>query len=131
MKKIFGILIILPFCLCSQGQTAFNHTASNPTGAVVNTGIDTSSYTLSKSYHVVSIQPALTKVSGTVAGTSILQMSVNGIQYINTDTVTNTNVAVSSSVIWTKITSARYWRVLTTGSGTMSATTAAKISATP
>lgn len=121
--------MILSFCFCSQAQTAFNHTASNPTGAVVNTAVDTSSYTLSASYHTVSIQPALTKVSGTVAGTSILQMSVNGVQYINTDTVTNTNIAVSSSVIWTKVTAARYFRILTTGSGTMSATTAAKISA--
>lgn len=131
MKKILFFITLICLCYIGRSQTAFSHTTTNPTGAVVNTGIDTSSYVLSKSYHVVSVQPALTKVSGTVAGTSILQISLNGTQYINTDTVTNTNVAVSSSVIWTKITAARYFRVITTGSGTMSATTSAKISATP
>lgn len=128
MKKLAFILFAVLLTFGLSAQTAFHHTVSNPTGAVVNTGIDTSTYVLANSYNYISIQPALTKVSGTVAGTSILQISVNGTQYINTDTVTNTNVAVSSSVIWEKKTAARYLRILTTGSGTMSATTGAKLS---
>lgn len=111
-----------------QAQSAFHQTTANPTGAVVNTGIDTMTYTLSQPYTNISIQTVTTKVSGTVAGTTVLYYSVNGTNFVSTgDTLTNTNVATSSA-IWVKSGSpVRYWRILTTGVGTMSATVAAKI----
>lgn len=110
----------------SMAQSAFRQTASNPTGTVTNTSVDTMTYALSASYSTISIQPVITKTSGTVAGTSILQLSVNGTNYINTDTLTNTNVATNST-IWNKFTTAKYFRILTTGSGTMVVTVAAKL----
>lgn len=111
-----------------QAQTAFHQTTSNPTGAVVNTGIDTMTYTLSTPYTNIVIQPVITKVSGTVAGTSVLYYSVNGTNWVSTgDTLTSTNVTTNSA-IWLKTANpARYWRILVTGTGTMSATAAAKI----
>lgn len=129
MKKV--ILFLLLGLICSVGLQAqvgsFTHTASNPTGAVVNTAVDTMSYTLSKGYQLVGIQTIITKVSGTVAGTSVLYGSIDGTNYVSTgDTLTNTNVATNSFLV-TKATPYKYWRILTTGSGTMSATTAAKI----
>lgn len=127
MKKVFSLLIlVLALGLATNAQSAFHQTASNPTGAVVNTGVDTLTYSLSASYSIVSIQPVVTKVSGTVAGTSILQVSVNGTNFVNTDTLTNTNVTTNTA-IWEKRTSAKYFRILTTGTGTMSATAAAKL----
>ncbi len=113
----------------TKAQGNFSHTTSNSTGAVVNTGIDTSTYTLYKSYTHVAVQPKVTKVSGTVAGTSILYYSVDGSNWIATgDTLTNTN-QTTNTTIWNKISAARYWQIRTTGSGTMSATTAHKIAA--
>lgn len=127
MKKVFSLLIlIIALGFVTHAQSAFHQTASNPTGAVVNTAVDTLTYSLSASYSLVSIQPVMTKVSGTVAGTSILQISVNGVNFVNTDTLTNTNVT-TNTVIWEKRTTSKYFRILSTGSGTMSATVAAKL----
>lgn len=128
MKQIKFLLLFLLVGFITQAQTGtFSHTASNPTGAVVNTSVDTMSYTLSKGYQLVGIQTIITKVSGTVAGTSVLYGSIDGVNFVSTgDTLTNTNVATNSFLV-TKATPYKYWRILTTGSGTMSATTAAKI----
>jgi hypothetical protein len=127
-KAIFFLLIGLVCSIGLQAQTGtFSHTASNPTGAVVNTSVDTMTYTLSKGYQLVGIQTIITKVSGTVAGTSVLYASIDGVNYVSTgDTLTNTNVTTNSFLV-TKATPYKYWRILTTGSGTMSATTNAKI----
>lgn len=127
MKKIIMFLCLFAIGFAVQAQTAFSHTASNPTGAVVNTSVDTMTYSMQKGYKLVGIQTIVTKVSGTVAGTSILYASIDGTNYVATgDTLTNTNVATNSFLV-TKANPYRYWRILTTGSGTMSATTAAKI----
>lgn len=114
------------FVCASFAQTAFHQTTSNPSGTVTNTGVDTMTYTLSQSYMHIAVQPVITKTSGTVAGTTILQMSVNGVNFVNTDTLTNANVTTNST-IWNKISPARYLRILVTGSGTMVATAAAKV----
>lgn len=127
MKKIILMAILSVALFWTQAQTAFSHTASNPTGAVVNTAVDTMSYSMTKGYRLVGIQTVITKVSGTIAGTSILYASINGTNYVATgDTLTNTNVTTNTFLL-TKANPYRYWQIRTTGSGTMSATTAAKI----
>lgn len=118
-------------CVCglfTQAQSTFSHTASNPTGAVVNTGSDTMTIEF-PSYNVaVGIQPVITKVGGTVAGTSILYGSIDGINYVAAgDTLTNTNVSKNTKVMKLLTPVYRKYRIITTGSGTMSATTAAFI----
>lgn len=114
-------------CAISFGQYSFRQTTSNPSGTVTNTGVDTMTYALSASYQTVTIQPLLTKTSGTIAGTSVLQISVNGTNYVSTDTLTNTNIA-NSTAVWNKFTAARYFRILVTGSGTMVGVASAKLS---
>lgn len=120
---LFGVML---FC-AGFSQTAFHQTVSNPTGTVTNTGVDTMTYTMSGSYTTISIQPLLTKTSGTIAGTSVLQVSVNGINYVSTDTLTNTNVT-TNTIIWNKYTAAKSFRILVTGSGTMVGVASAKLS---
>lgn len=81
-------------------------------------------------YYGVSIQITVTKISGTVAGTTVLQGSLDGTNWntITTeDTLTHTNVS-SQGYLWTFVNSPYlYYRVYSTGSGTMSALITAKI----
>jgi hypothetical protein len=87
------------------------------------------SYTLSKSYHIVSIQPVVTKTSGTMAGTATLYYSVNGTNWIPTgESLTLTNVT-TNTVIWTLVSPVRYWRIIVGGATTVVGTASAKISA--
>lgn len=120
-------------CLAVQTTTAqstFRHTTTNSTGAILNTSIDTMTYYLAQSYRTVSIQPTITKATGTMAGTSILSISVGGTNYVNTDTMTNAN-ATTNTIIWNKTTAARYLRIITSGATTVTGTTSAKVSASP
>ncbi len=56
MKKIISLLMcFLVFTVASQAQTAFSHTASNPTGAILNTSSDTMTYSMQKGYASVGI----------------------------------------------------------------------------
>lgn len=116
----------------SEAQTnpsSFNQTASNPTGAILNTSIDTMTYTLRKSYPLVSIQPVITRATGTMAGNAILYKSVNGTNWVATgDTLTFTNAATNTTV-WTKTDASRYWKVVQAGATTVTGTAACKISA--
>lgn len=116
------------FTLFGFSQTQFKNTASNPTGGITDAGVDTCSYALSHSYPLLSIQTVVTKSAGTMAGTSILARSVDGINYVNVDTLTNTNVATNTR-IYTVASAARYWRVITSGSTTVTAVVKAFISA--
>lgn len=130
MKIIFLAALMFMACLEPRAQSAvaFSQTSSNPTGAYVNTAIDTVTITVLPSYSIVGIQPVITKVSGTVAGTAILYGSINGTNYVATgDTLTATNVTTNTA-IWTKVNPAYHnYRVVFTGSGTMSATAGAKL----
>lgn len=123
---------VLVFILCScallcKAQVSMNHTKSNPTGLITNTGSDTSFYALPGYYETLAVQPLAIKGSGTMAGTEILQISVNGVDWVAPagDTVTLTNVARQVPVLlhFTKP-DWLFFRIITTGSGTMTATTA-------
>jgi len=83
-------------------------------------------YNMSKGYTDVTIQPVFTRATGTMAGTAILSYSVNGVNYVNTDTLTMTN-AVINTTVWNKHTAARYWRIIRSGATTVTGTSAAKI----
>ena len=115
----------------SEAQVNFSHTASNPTGVVVNTASDTLTYTLTTGYNQVTIQPFITRNSGTLAGTVVLYYSVYRTGTTNWvpsgDTLTLSNGAVSAPTAWTKNISAKRWRIITTGSGTVNMTTAAAL----
>lgn len=112
--------------LFANAQTKFAHTKTNPTGAVVNTGIDTSSAVIPGYYETLIISPVVTKVSGTVGGTVILQVSATGLAGTWTaplgDTLTLSNVATNFKDLHLPKYDYIYFRVLTTGTGTMAAT---------
>lgn len=134
MKKIpFLVVTLFLMALGVQrvdAQATFSHTASNPTGAITNTGVDTMTYTLTHGYNRIMFHEAVARASGTLAGTAILEYSVTGTsgsyQSDAGDTLTLTNVA-AKYLYWNKTNTARYWRIRTTGSGTMTATTVGKL----
>jgi hypothetical protein len=128
MKTLLIMALIFMCGFQSFSQSVFKNTSSNPTGAITNTSIDTCYYTTSKSYSVISIQPVITKATGTMAGTSVLACSVDGVNYTNVDTLTNSNVTVNSTV-WNISSAARHWRIITSGATTVTATVKAYISA--
>lgn len=129
MKKIIFLIAftVALFGVKTEAQTAFNYTATNPTGAILNTSVDTMTFTVSKSYSMISIQPVITRATGTMAGTAILAYSVNGTNYVNSDTLTLSNAATNTTV-WNKVSAARYWRIIRSGATTVTGTSAAKLS---
>lgn len=125
MKKIIFFLTLTAFSLAGMCQS-FNHTASNPNGAILNASSDTMSFSTAHAYTTVAIQPVITKATGTMAGTSILQASLNGINYVPLDTLTNANASVNTA-IWTFDNPVYpYYRIITSGATTVTGTTAAK-----
>lgn len=111
-----------------EAQTAFQQGVSKPTGAYSNAQIDTMTAHFSNSYLTVSIQPVVTKLTGTMAGNAILYYSVNGTNYIASgDTLTFSN-STTNTTIWNKTSAAKYWRIVVAGGTTLTGTAAAKFS---
>lgn len=90
---------------------------------VVNTATVNKSITVTAGYAAAGVQIVLTKISGTVAGTTKLQGSLNGTNWEDIGSAfTHTDVA-SQAKLFT-VTSGMpyaYLRTTSTGSGTMSA----------
>lgn len=127
MKKILMILLFSMTAYFSQAQASFSQTASNPTGAITNTSVDTMTYTLQKGYTLLSIQPVVTKATGTMAGWAVLDYSVNGTNwYVGTDSLSLTNVT-TNTIVWNKAIAARYLRIRVGGATTVTGTCTAKV----
>lgn len=128
MKKIISIFCLVVLCYAAKAQTAFSQTATNPTGAILNTSVDTMVLVMSGGYNAaVGIQPVITRATGTMAGTAILYGSINGTNYVATgDTLTLTNAATNTT-IWTKSQPIyKYFRILVGGATTVTGTASAK-----
>lgn len=130
MKKTISLLLIgmLLFVAVDAQTITFSQTATNPTGAITNTSVDTMTATLPRTYHLVSIQPVVTKASGTMTGWAVLDYSVNGTNWkIGTDTVSLSNTTTNTGII-EKVTAARYFRIRVGGATTVTGTASAKLS---
>lgn len=122
-KKLFLVLFLATISLVGRSQAKFAHTKTNPTGTVTNTGVDTASATIAAFYETLIITPIVNKTSGTIGGTAILQVSSTGLPGTWTsplgDTVTLSDKAVNFKDIHLVKYDYIYFRVLTTGTGTM------------
>lgn len=131
MKRILtltlGIALIAGMTLTSQAQTTANVLKSTPThvptDTVVNTGVKNQYTTpISGFADVLTFQYVITKISGTVGGSLLLQGSIDGTNYVNIGSaVTPTDVALQSGTF--ALTAHNYitYRLNYTGAGTMSA----------
>lgn len=128
MKKIISMFLLGMLCFSGiQAQVAFSQTASNPTGAFSNAASDTMTYTALRSYNLVSIQPVLTKASGTMAGTVVLDISVNGTNWQTVQSTFTLADVADNTIVWNVATAARYFRVRTLSTGTNTGTATCKI----
>jgi len=119
--SIFSLIFILSAASISA-QKIYTMTGSADT--VVNAGVEYLTLPLKDGYDKAVFGVKLTKVSGTVAGTSILEQSMDNINFetaTGTDTLTSTNVTTNFKN-WTLSDPAfPYYRIKVTGSGTMAA----------
>jgi len=138
MKKIISFLAVALIAITSVAQTTFPM-ASSYTGVyidtVTNTGTGYVQIKFDGTYSYISIQPVVTKISGTLTSNSNakLQGSIDGTNFVDItgDTLNITNVSTAQHTIWTKTAATGnpyYWyRVSYTGVGTMSAKLQARI----
>jgi len=124
MKKLIVIFMILLIgtLAYSQGRII---TMTNSGDTITDTGtkfveLDLGTYTHG---HIVSIQVVNKKVSGTVAGNSLFQASIDGTNFVTLDTLKNANAAWNTAIFVDNPLKYKVYRVSSTGSGTMKMTT--------
>jgi hypothetical protein len=122
MKRLLlavALVIGMVTASCAQSATLMPLIAGD---TVVNAGTVTKTFTATAGYSAIGVQPVITKISGTVAGTAILYYSLDGTNYLPAgDTLTLANVTTNTA-LFAKVTApAVYYRIVVTGSGTMSA----------
>jgi hypothetical protein len=122
MKKfVFSVLAVLSFSLSfAQVETLMPLIAGD---TIANTGTVSKAVRTTGAYSAAAMQIVITKISGTVAGTTKLQGSLNGTNwedigsaFTHTDIASQAKLfAITGGVPYT------YLRTTSTGSGTMSA----------
>lgn len=138
MKKLFIFLALGFMFLATETKAQTVASLANvdyPTlliDTVTNTGTGALFITLTQPYSNLTIQPKVTRISGTMNSNSApkLQGSIDGTNYydIAGDTLHITNTASPIVDDWVKTSQAyKYYKVTWTGTGTMSAKLEAKI----
>ena len=137
MKKlIFAAAFVFAAVAANAQVVDMKSTSSKATDTVTNTGSEVLTAQVNGYQADVTIQAVVTKVSGTVAGTVVLQGSVDGSNYVTltttalpggNDTCTLTNTATQSFNYAVGQSKYLYYRVRVTGSGTMVAIINAKL----
>ncbi|GGG97350.1 hypothetical protein [Pedobacter zeae] len=126
LSLTLGLLLSISLCY-AQTPNSLKDMLSSPTHAatdtVTNAGVKYQIAAVQGFQDVVTIQTVITKISGTVAGTVIIQGSLDGVNYttIGTDSFTATDVASQSKSWSVNPSTFAYYRVSYTGAGTMSA----------
>lgn len=122
MKKFIALLLVCGIALSSIAQRATLMPLI--TGdTVVNTATVNKSFTVTAGYSAAGVQIVITKILGTVAGTTKLQGSLNGTNWEDIGSAfTHTDVASQAKLFTiTGGVGYTYLRTTSTGSGTMSA----------
>lgn len=117
MKKIFStivLLLVINFCY-SQAAISLPFSGAD---SLVNADTVVKTITLSSSLNGVIFQPVITRASGTAAGRVVFAQSIDGINYISTDSLTLTNVLTNSTIISKTTPVATNWRITFISSGT-------------
>lgn len=122
MKKFISALLVIVGLITFTNAKAQTATVFPLVSADSLTNADTVNkvITLTAGYSGIAIQPIVTKVSGTAAGTVILYESLDGTNYKSTgDTLSIANQAVNT-VLWKKTSPVPvYYKVIGISSGTV------------
>lgn len=123
MKRLFSFLLCFSFLLaCTLPQVADAQTQTNyrPTA---DTLVDVDAATLTTDAipdgFAVQFQFSAKRISGTLAGTIILQQTLNNVDYIPVDTFTLTNLARASYLYTVTGKPALRYRAIYSSSGTV------------
>ena len=130
MKKIFSLIAICAMAFSVHSQTVFIGftPVKHPQGidTVVNTASDTLTLKTTSAFANLTIQPTVTKISGTLTSNSTPQLygSVDGVKYytIAGDTLHITNTTTLQTAWILTAQQYKYYQVRWTGVGTMAAT---------
>lgn len=123
MKYLFALILFCFSLTASTGQVITNFSGSD---TITNTATVNCDLIVRGSYTTGTFQVINTKLSGTPAGKTYFQASVDGTNFVNIDSITNVNKTVNTK-IWTESpVKYPYYRFSSTGSGTMSVITAGK-----
>lgn len=129
MKKILfliSVTLAMSFILPDKvnAQATFDQSATNPTGAITNAGIDTMTIRLTHGYSRILIGMTYVRATGTGAGTAILDYKVRSTDNYKSDAGDTLTVANSASqtLYWNKTNTARYWRLRVGGGTTVTGT---------
>lgn len=123
MKYLFVFLLALGFTYETQAQVITTFTGQD---TVVNTGTVNLDLTVRGKYTTAVFQVRNVKLSGTVAGNTLFQASVDGTNYVTLDTLVNTNISTNTAIFEDVPPRYPYYRFSTTGTGTMSCITSAR-----
>lgn len=135
MKNILFVLFAVALSIGAQAQTSFKSVYNLTTDTVVNTATQYMQVRNGGPASSATVEVIVTKISGTVGGTITLQGSMDGTNYKalntpNTQTALATITATDATNRyhwWLSGNPFPYYRVSWTGTGTMSASIAAKI----
>ena len=117
MKKVLLSLIVL---------FAVTKTYAQPAQRIQFTGVDSlinadtvvKDITLSTTLNGIILQPVITRASGTAAGKVVLSQSIDGTNYIPTDSLVLTNILTNTTLITKSQPTALYYRLTFISSGT-------------
>lgn len=120
MKKLFSFLLCIGLAMTGFAQDAvLMPLAVGDT--IVNTGTSSKVLAITSGPSGVYLQAIFNKISGTGAGTSQLQGSLDGVNYVNIGSAfTITNVTTQTTTFSIAAPVPKYLKVLNTGSGTES-----------
>lgn len=128
--KIKSFLSILFICLLAffmpetaEAQLQPEKFTKVTQDTIINAGTATVRVRAYGAYDTGAFQVVNTKVSGTVAGKTYFEGSVDGVNYVTLDSLTNTNVAVNTKVFEDNPPAYLWYRFRSVGSGTMRAVT--------
>ena len=128
MKKLSLLIVAIAFIgLSANAQSGFFKRASDgkTTDTLTNSATVNMQLPISGFQNVVSIQPLVTKISGTTAGTLRLYGSLDGTNYVRINATTDSLVLANTAGVQTKIflvnnSPYAYYQVRVTGTGTES-----------
>lgn len=126
MKYLFSVIILLLMSIAVDAQKINTFTGSD---TIVNTATVNLDYPhpASVAFKTGAFQVINTKLSGTAAGKTYFMGSVDGTNFVKLDSLTNTNQTTNTKTFIQAPPAYPYYRFSSTGSGTMSVITTAKV----
>lgn len=124
MKKLLFILIVSLATMFAAQETKAQGVQKLPTvsaDTLVNADTVTKVIRITGNFQAIAIQPIITRLSGTAAGSVVLEGSVDGVNYVSLgDTLSVTN-QVTNTAVWSKgYAIYPYYRIRAISSGTVS-----------